>query len=145
MSTALTNVSSLHSRKILHFKRLLERAQASSAAQLHALQAEVRVLRSASSNPRPSHSSYHHSATLGDGDRCICGGRRRKGYWSGYRDEDEDEADEYGDEHEGEGKEAKREFGERLVRALKGKGNEFSEKEVRRALKGLGREGRMRL
>jgi pyrimidine and pyridine-specific 5'-nucleotidase len=51
----------------------------------------------------------------------------------------------YGDELESEGREGKGEFGERLVRALKGKGNEFSEKEVRRALKGLGREGRMRL
>ncbi|KAF8223244.1 hypothetical protein L208DRAFT_549869 [Tricholoma matsutake] len=35
---------------------------------------------------------------------------------------------------------------ENLVKALKGKGKgEFSEKEVRRAFRGLGREGRMRL
>ena len=74
--------------------------------------------------------------------RCICGGRRRKGYWGGYRD-DEDDSEE-GERGEGE-------RGDVLVKALKGrgnqkgKGNEFSEKEVGRALRGLGREGRMRL
>jgi pyrimidine and pyridine-specific 5'-nucleotidase len=138
MSTALSKISALHSRKVLHLKRLLERAQASAAAQLHALQAEVRVLRSTSAQ---ASLHFHHHATYvqgGEGgERCVCGGRRRRGYWSGYRDEDEGEED--GSERE-EG-----EFGVRLVRALKGKGNDFSEKEVRRALRGLGREGRMRL
>ena len=45
MQSALEGVHGLHMRKLLHYKRLLERAQASSAAQLHALQAEVRMLR----------------------------------------------------------------------------------------------------
>ena len=69
----------------------------------------------------------------------MCGGRKKKGYWGGYRDDDDDDDD--GEEGEG------WEGGEKLVKALKGKGkgNEFSEKEVRRALKGLTREGRMRL
>ena len=45
MSQALKDVLDLHTRKILHYKRLLERAQAAAAAQLHALQAELRILR----------------------------------------------------------------------------------------------------
>ncbi len=48
MDTALQGILSMHTRKILHYKRLLERAQASTAAQLHALQAQVRALREAS-------------------------------------------------------------------------------------------------
>ena len=45
MAMALAQVQSLHAKKILRLKRLLERAQASAAAQLHPLSAEVRVLR----------------------------------------------------------------------------------------------------
>lgn len=71
-------------------------------------------------------------------ERCVCGGRRRKGYWSGYRDEDEDGEVEF-DNGDGE------DYGKRLVRALKGRGNDFSERDVRKALRGLNREGRMRL
>jgi len=139
MDNALSSVMDLHGKKILHYKRLLERAQASTAAQLHALQAEARVLRERerereTSGPRsglgPGYSSLLDSAS-GDG-RCVCGGRRRKGYWAGYRD-DEEEEDDDGDRQS-------------LVRALKGdaKGS-FSEKEVRKALRGLSREDRMRL
>ncbi|KAG6914496.1 hypothetical protein DXG01_016943 [Tephrocybe rancida] len=138
MSASLAHISALHARKILHYKRLLERAQASAAAQLHALQAEVRVLRSSSSSHPHHHNHLALTSTANDSDRCVCGGRRRRGYWAGYRDEDSDE--EEGEEGEGEG-----EYGKRLVRALKGKGNEFSERDVRRALRGLSREGRMRL
>jgi len=139
MSTALAKIAALHSRKILHLKRLLERAHASAAAQLHALQAEVRVLRSSSSNA--SHHHHHPAAYIlgGDsdgGERCVCGGRRKRGYWAGYRDDDDDGDDD---------RDGERVFGKRLVKALKGKGNEFSETEVRRALRGLGRDGRMRL
>ncbi|KAF8347588.1 hypothetical protein F5887DRAFT_956525 [Amanita rubescens] len=140
MDNALSSVMDLHSKKILHYKRLLERAQASTAAQLHALQAEARVLRERerereTSGPRsglgPGYSSLLDS-TSNDG-RCICGGRRRKGYWTGYRDDEEEEDDDDGDRLS-------------LVRALKGdaKGG-FSEKEVRKALRGLSREDRMRL
>ena len=54
---------------------------------------------------------------------------------------DDDEYEEDG------GEEGSKEEGTRLVKALKGRGNgvEFSEKEVRRALRGLSREARMRL
>lgn len=136
MAAALAQVQSLHARKILHLKRLLERAQASAAAQLHALQAEVRILRerTVSSSYFPNTHSYSHLGAETD-DRCVCGGKKRKSYWSGYRDEDED-----GDSDDGNG-----DYGKRLMKALKGSGNEFSEREVRRALRGLGREGRMRL
>ncbi|TFY56496.1 hypothetical protein EVJ58_g7605 [Rhodofomes roseus] len=41
--SALQAVQTLYARKWLHYKRLLKRAQASTAAQLHALQAEVRM------------------------------------------------------------------------------------------------------
>jgi len=139
MAIALAEIQSLHAKKILHLKRLLERAQASAAAQLHALQAEVRVLRE-SSNVFAHSSTYeamYRTSGRGTDDRCVCGGKRGKGYWSGYRDEDDVDDDE-GEEGE---------FGVGLVRALKGRGKsgEFSEREVRRALRGLNREGRMRL
>lgn len=126
MNEALSSVMTMHTNKILHYKRLLERAQASAAAQLHALQAEVRVLRS-SSPP-----TQKLALTLGDDDsRCVCGGKRRKSYWSGYRDDNDD--DEYGGPNS-------------LVKAIKGDGKgSFSESEVRKALRGLETEERMRL
>ena len=68
---------------------------------------------------------------------CVCGGKKKKrGYWSGYRDD----SDEEGEEERGfEGKGA-------LVKALKGDGKgRFGEIEVRRVLRGLEREERMRL
>lgn len=136
MTTALAQIEALHSRKILHLKRLLERAQASAAAQLHALQAEVRVLRDTSSSSQLN--SFHsHHISMGSDDRCVCGGKRKKGYWSGYREEDED-SDDFDDDNDDD-------YGKRLIKALKGRGNEFSERDVRKALRGLGREGRMRL
>lgn len=128
MDTALQNVLQMHTRKILHYKRLLERAQASTAAQLHALQAQVRVLRE--SSPATTAAGHSHAligSDLADG-YCVCGGKKRKGYWSGYRDDEE--YDDAGD----------------LARALKGDGKgQFSELEVRKALRGLSREERMRL
>jgi pyrimidine and pyridine-specific 5'-nucleotidase len=141
MTSALAQIQALHTRKILHLKRLLERAQASAAAQLHALQAEVRVLRESSSSSylHSSQSHAHHTYLgVGDDDRCVCGGKRKKGYWSGYREEDEDDGD-FDDEDDD------NTYGKRLIKALKGKGNDFSERDVRKALRGLGREGRMRL
>ncbi|KNZ76284.1 F-box/WD repeat-containing protein 7 [Termitomyces sp. J132] len=135
MSAALSKIQDLHTRKILHYKRLLERAQASAAAQLHALQAEVRVLR-ANSASLPNAPTQPMVGL--DDDRCVCGGKRRKGYWAGYRDDEEFSEDESEDGD-------KDAFGERLVKALKGRGHNFSEKEVRRVLRGLNREQRMRL
>lgn len=139
MAAALSQIQNLHSRKVLHLKRLLERSQASTAAQLHALQAEVRMLRE-NTNSFSQSSSHTSLYITTDGDRCVCGGRRRRGFWSGYRDDDDFDYEE--DEIADNGV-----FGSKLVKALKGrrKGAEFSEKEVRRVLRGLDREGRMRL
>lgn len=127
MDKSLNDVLTLHTRKILHYKRLLERAQASAAAQLHALQAEVRVLRE---RERQFDQGGLGAVMAMDAERyCVCGGKKRKGYWSGYRD-DEDEDD--GDVD--------------LVIALRGDGKGgFSESEVRRAMRGLNRDARMRL
>ncbi|KAJ7040958.1 hypothetical protein C8F04DRAFT_947835 [Mycena alexandri] len=78
VSGALEAVRALHSRKCLSLKRLLERAHASSAAQLHALQAELQMLRAQPPATVPS-------------EECSC----KKGYWSGYlvpdNDPDEEE------------------------------------------------------
>lgn len=46
MQAALYTVQMTHIKKLTHYKRLLEGAQTSSASQLHALQAELRMLRS---------------------------------------------------------------------------------------------------
>lgn len=70
---ALEAVRALHSRKCLGLKRLLERAHASSAAQLHALQIELQMLRA---QPPPTLSI----------EECSC----KKGYWSGYVLPDDD-------------------------------------------------------
>jgi pyrimidine and pyridine-specific 5'-nucleotidase len=60
---------------------------------------------------------------------CVCGGRRPGGYWAGYAGADGE--DQGGDVD--------------LLRALRGAGGEFDEREVRRALRGLSRDERMRL
>ena len=128
MDKALNDVLSLHTRKILHYKRLLERAQASAAAQLHALQAEVRVLRER--ERQYDQGGIGAVRAMDDDNYCVCGGKKRKGYWSGYRDDGDDDDDEDVD----------------LMRALKGDGKGgFSESEVRKAMRGLTREERMRL
>lgn len=134
MEGALNEVHRLHLRKLLNYKRLLERAQASSAAQLHALQAEVRILRQ-KERDRDQHNllgNGENPFTVADTDEyCVCGGKKKKkrGYWSGYRDEEEDE-DEGG-------------TGIDLATALKG--GTFNEIEVRKAVRGLSRDDRMRL
>src|SRR3954465_742004 len=93
MDMALQNVLQMHTRKILHYKRLLERAQASAAAQLHALQAQVRVLRESAPVSGAS-SGNNQLLDPTDVGLCVCGGKKRKGYWSGYRDDGDDEDDE---------------------------------------------------
>ncbi|KAJ7267216.1 hypothetical protein C8J57DRAFT_1068147 [Mycena rebaudengoi] len=65
---ALEAVRALHSRKCLSLRRLLERAHASSAAQLHALQAELQMLR-----------AQPPSTVISE--ECSC---KKKGYWGGY-------------------------------------------------------------
>lgn len=134
MESSLTSILSLHTRKILHYKRLLERSQSSSAAQLHALQAQVNVLRD-SSLGSSAHSMRLPGPGVGEGEVCVCGGKKKGGYWSGYRDDSDEGEGERGCEGKG-----------ALVKALKGDGKgKFSEIEVRRVLRGLGREERMRL
>lgn len=121
MQNSLDEVMKLHMRKMLHYKRLLERTQASTAAQLHALQAEIRVLRDrgASTNGAPT--------ALPDSDTyCVCGGRRRPGYWAGYAGDADDDG---GDVD--------------LLRALNG--GDFNEGEIKKAVRRLSREDRMRL
>ncbi|THG96759.1 hypothetical protein EW026_g5133 [Hermanssonia centrifuga] len=133
MQTAIDHINKLHTQKLLHYKRLLERAQASTAAQLHALQAEVRMLRD---RERAIDEGKNGSALLSlgdfdDGQMCVCGGKKRKGYWSGYRGGDED--DEAGGDVD-------------LATALRGKGDStFNEIEVRRIVRSLSRDDRMRL
>ncbi|KAI0067041.1 hypothetical protein BV25DRAFT_1820204 [Artomyces pyxidatus] len=123
----LDTLLNVHNKKLLHYKRLLERSQAATAAQLHALQAEVRVLRE-----RDRERSQNGVATTAlDGEEfCTCGGKKRKGYWSGYRGHEDEDDD--GDVD--------------LLRALRRDANgEFSEIEVRKAIRGLTRDERMRL
>lgn len=127
MSSSLNQILLMHTRKILSYKRLLEHSQASTAAQLHALQVEVRMLREQTGsyegyNPQPRLSADPENF-------CVCGGKKRKGFWSGYRDDDDDDIGEVD-----------------LAKAFQGDGKgSFSEKEVRKVLRGLSRDARMRL
>jgi pyrimidine and pyridine-specific 5'-nucleotidase len=74
------------------------------------------------------------AATADAGFACVCGGRPRPaGYWAGYAGADGAEQDR---EHGGDVD---------LLRALRGAAGEFDEREVRRALRGLSRDERMRL
>lgn len=134
----LQTLLEIHQRKTLHYKRLLERSQASQAMQLHALHAELSILRERTRALDPTNSNAGLlTSSLGDEDGyCTCGGKKRKGgYWSGYR----------GDEGEG-GGESEGEGDVDLLKALRGsRTGEFSEVEVRRAIRGLSRDERMRL
>jgi pyrimidine and pyridine-specific 5'-nucleotidase len=133
MHTALENVSRVHARKLLHYRRLLERTQASTAAQLHAMQAELRVLRQRAEGGVQQQLQLGAGGIDGDDDVfCVCGGKKRRGYWAGYRD-----GGGHGDEDE--------DGDVDLMRALKGAGGQFNEIEVRKAIRGLSREERMRL
>lgn len=118
----VNNLRTLHLSRLTSYRRLLERAQASSAAQAYALQAELSILKE-----RLQSGNYTRSEQ-DLGEICLCGGRKVKGYWGGY---DGDLADEDG-------------IG--LAGALKGDGKGvFDEKEVKKAVRKLGREARMRL
>lgn len=118
---ALDNLRNLHLVRLTTYKRLLERAQASSAAQAYALQAEVSILKDRLQSDKQT------GFARDSGEICMCGGWKVKGYWSGYDGEFTDES-----------------FG--LADALNqgGKGV-FDEKQVSRAVRRLGREARMRM
>lgn len=124
----LSQISSLHSRKITSYKRLLERAQLSSAAQLHALQAEIQILKEQLQN---GGGHTHNPVPMISGEGFCRQCRKKKGYWDGYRGED-DEDDEGVDDD--------------LAFVLKGKGKyNFDEKAVRRIVRHMGRAARGRL
>ena len=131
MQGAIDNVSKLHSQKLLHYKRLLERAQASTAAQLHALQAEVRMLRDRERANEAGNTNTLLTLGASADDLCVCGGKKRKDYWSGYRGF-EDDGQEQGGEVD-------------LATVLKGQDGTFNEIEVRRVVRTLSRDDRMRL
>ncbi|KAG1855198.1 hypothetical protein DFJ58DRAFT_906114 [Suillus subalutaceus] len=122
LDQALTQIRTLHTSKLLAYKRLLERAHASSAAQVYHLQAQLAELRS------KSQSQAQGSLQLEGGEYCVCGGRKR-GYWDAVSWRNV----------EGEGDETAE--GGDLVDAMK----KLDERGVRRAMRGLGREGRGRI
>jgi len=125
--SGLKSLLGVHTGKLLHYKRLLERAQAATAAQLHALQAEVRILRE-----RERQWEERGTASLvTDGDNvCVCGGRKGADYWSGYREDGDSPDRERPD----------------LSKALKRETNgDFNEAELRKAVRWLSRDERMRL
>ena len=63
------------------------------------------------------------------GEICVCGGRKAKGYWSAYAEHLNEDEEEVG-----------------LASALRGDGKGwFDEKEVKRVIRGLKREARMKL
>lgn len=128
MRNALDNIASVHTRKLQTLTRLLSRAQSSSSAQIHALQAQLSLLRSSSSTIGLPESISGGVGTAGD--LCICGGRRRSGYWSGYAGDEDPGAD----EDDGD-----------LAGALEDGAGSFDEARVRRALRGMARTERMRL
>ena len=118
----MSDLRKVHLTRLTSYKRLLERAQASSAAQAYALQAELSILKGQAQSNGPS------QVSVDAGEICVCGGRKAKGYWSGYA--------EHLNEDEGVG----------LASALRGDGRGgFDEKEVKRAIRGLKREARMKL
>jgi hypothetical protein len=63
---AIDAVQVAHTRKVTHYKRLLEQAQTSSASQLHAQQAELKLLRVTLDNER---SKAHQNELARDRDR----------------------------------------------------------------------------
>lgn len=136
----LSSISTFHSRKISTYKRLLERTQLSSAAQLHALQAEVQILKQQLDSQQDGQNNGNANLAGGNlllgtfNGLCVKCGGKRGGYWSGFRGFDEEDDDEDGDLD--------------VASALRGKGKgkyDFDEKEVRKVVRGLPREARGRL
>ncbi|KAF5390921.1 hypothetical protein D9757_004054 [Collybiopsis confluens] len=134
----LNQVNTVHVQKITAYKRLLERTHNNNAAQLHALQAEVRMLR--------EHLAIVNAEGRGAGEEeqgleALLGmGMGRMDYWKGFdsEDDEEDGFEEFGDDGE-------------LVDALRGIGRDssgrylFDERKVKKVVKRMGREARERL
>ncbi|KAK0233809.1 hypothetical protein IW262DRAFT_1488083 [Armillaria fumosa] len=124
----LSQISTLHSRKITSYKRLLERAQLSSAAQMHALQAEIQVLKE---QLQGGSGHAHNPVPMISGEGLCRQCRRKKGYWDGYRGIEDNEDDEVDND---------------LAAILKGRGRyDFDENAVRRIVRRMGRDARGRL
>ncbi len=66
VATALQGVQVAHTKTITTYKRLLEQAQSNSASQLHALQAELRLLRATLDSER---AQQHKNELARDRDR----------------------------------------------------------------------------
>ncbi|OAX42753.1 hypothetical protein K503DRAFT_682620 [Rhizopogon vinicolor AM-OR11-026] len=122
LDQALTHIRTLHSSKLLAYKRLLERAHASSAAQVYHLQAQLSELRTQTQTLNLG------NGNMNEAEYCVCGGKKKGGYWAGV-------SGSWGDIEEGEGGDGD------LVDAMK----RLDERGIRRAMRGLGREGRARV
>lgn len=116
IQSALHRIKVVHTQKLLSYKRLLEHGQHASAAQLHALQAELRMLRIALEDERAK-------AREGELERDRL---QMKAYTQTSSVAQEKDVD--------------------LAAALRGdgKGN-FNETEVRKAVRALKLQDRMRL
>ncbi|KZP08583.1 WD40 repeat-like protein [Athelia psychrophila] len=125
MTQTLAKITQIHARARAHARRLLARAHASNAAQLHALQTEVALLRQKHGAPgAPAHTGGGADPFAGECTcPCACGARGAGSgrYWAGAHEEVGEGAD--------------------LARAL----TMWDEGEVRRAVRGLRRDERMRL
>ncbi|KAJ8454761.1 hypothetical protein ONZ45_g19177 [Pleurotus djamor] len=145
----LQSLATLHSNRITTLKRLLERAQASAAAQLHALQAEVQILRNQGNEKHVEHDYFSITLNGNNDGRCTCGRSRRGGYWSGYRDASQADLDQ-DEEEEKFFSNVSGDQGRQFVHAVasarsrKAKGD-IDEAEVRKAVRALGRKGRNNL
>ncbi|KAL0958961.1 hypothetical protein HGRIS_014273 [Hohenbuehelia grisea] len=150
-TAALEHVGTLHATRLASYRRILERTQASAAAQLHALQAEVAMLKA---NARSGQQTAGAELSFGfDGEECTCGARSRsKGYWSAYRyasaaDLADDEAD---------ARALSKALGAGHTNGTNGtvngkskakrrSGDDVDEAAVRRAMRSLGRKDRSRI
>ncbi|PVF92570.1 hypothetical protein CPB86DRAFT_717233 [Serendipita vermifera] len=114
---AIDAVQVAHTRKVTHYKRLLEQAQTSSASQLHAQQAELKLLRVTLDNER---SKVHQTELARDRDRLS-----QAIHTNTHTNED---------------------LSANLASVLGGDGKGgFKETEVRRVIRSLGMADRMRL
>jgi pyrimidine and pyridine-specific 5'-nucleotidase len=113
---ALDQITRAHTSRLTDLKRLLEQTQTASASQLHALQAELRLLRATLEQER---SATRESELRRDRERLITRNTARADNADGDWD---------------------------LARAMRGdgKGN-FNDGEVRKAVRGLKMADRMRL
>ncbi|KAJ8584677.1 hypothetical protein M405DRAFT_845010, partial [Rhizopogon salebrosus TDB-379] len=112
---------------------LFERAHSSSAAQVYHLQAQLTQLQSQTQSQPLSHAQSLSHSEGGGAEYCVCGGKKRSGYWVGVNGS-------WGDVEELEAGEGVEGGDLDLVDAMK----KLDEKGIRRAMRGL-REGRKKM